>query len=199
MGVVRYHKAKTSRGQKYTKFDVSSCGCCRDNTGGVKFSNMSCDPDHAHLGRSLVISRLWLASVNLQTKFEVSNYSHCEDMKSGAKCTNWGSLGQLGVIQSHWQCHCSTSYSTLIETMRLSCTVLEIQPVICQKSPMLTHPTCIWRPHRGWTRSNIVKIFGIRKLESLGYCVGGVVCVILRWAVLVKLRLVTDRQTDTGP
>ena len=143
--------------------------------------------------RSLVISRLWLATVNLQTKFEVSNYSHCEDMKSGAKCTNWGSLGRLGVIQSHWQCHCSTSYSTLIETMRLSCTVLEIQPVICQKSPMLTHATCIWRPHRGWTRSNFVKIFGIRKLESLGYCVGAVVCVILRWAVLVKLRLVTDR------
>jgi len=27
----------------------------------------------------------------------------------------------------------------------------------------------------------------------------GVVCVILRLAVLVELRLVTDRQTDTGP
>jgi len=58
----------------------------------------------------------------------------------------------------------TTSYSTLIETMRLSCTVFEIQPVICQKSPILTHPTCIWRP-----RSNFADIFGIRKLESLGY------------------------------
>jgi len=27
----------------------------------------------------------------------------------------------------------------------------------------------------------------------------GVVCVILRLAVLVELRLVTDRRTDTGP
>jgi len=31
-----------------------------------------------------------LATVNLQTKFEVSNFSRYEDMKSGAKCTNWG-------------------------------------------------------------------------------------------------------------
>ena len=43
----------------------------------------------------------------------------------------------------------TTSCSTLIETMRLSCTVFEIWPVICQKSPILTHPTCIQRPRRG--------------------------------------------------
>ena len=66
-----------------------------------------------------VISRLELATINPQTKFEVSNYIHYEDMKSGAKCTNWGSLGQLGVTR----CHCNVtiaymiSYSTLIETM----------------------------------------------------------------------------------
>jgi len=39
------------------------------------------------------IGRLKLATVNLHTKFEVSNYTHYEDMKSGAKCTNWGSWG----------------------------------------------------------------------------------------------------------
>ena len=44
-------------------------------------------------------------------------------------------------------------------------------------------------------RSNFEKIFGVRKLESLGYhC--GVVCVILSIAVLVQYRLVTDRRTD---
>jgi len=43
--------------------------------------------------------------MNLQTKFEVSNYTHYEDMRSGAKCTNWGSLGHLGVTQGHRQCH----------------------------------------------------------------------------------------------
>ena len=38
------------------------------------------------------------------------------------------------------------------------------------------------------------KFFGVRKLESRGY---GVVCVILRLAVLVEHRLVTDRHRQT--
>jgi len=63
----------------------------------------------------------------------------------------------------------ATSYSTLTETMFLSFTVFEIEPVICQKSPILTHPTCIWRPRRGLSRSNFAEIFGVRKLDSLGY------------------------------
>ena len=94
----------------------------------------------------LDVSRLGLASVDLQTKFEVSNYTHYEDMRSGAKCTNWGSLGQLmgysksSAMSPFDRAH-TTSYSTLLETMRLSCTVFEIQPVICRKSPILTHPT----------------------------------------------------------
>ena len=45
------------------------------------------------------IGRLGLATINLQTKVEVFNYTHYEDMRSGAKCTNWGSLGRLGVTQ----------------------------------------------------------------------------------------------------
>ena len=63
----------------------------------------------------------------------------------------------------------TTSYSSLIESMCLSCTVFDIYPVISQKSPILTHPTCIRRPRRGWPRSNFAEIFGVRKLESLGY------------------------------
>jgi len=38
--------------------------------------------------------------------------------------------------------------------------------------------------------------FGVRKLESLDYRVVLFVCVILRLAVVVEHRLVTDRQTD---
>jgi len=60
----------------------------------------------------------------------------------------------------------ATSYATLIATVRLSCTVFEIWPVICRKWPILTHPTYIWRPHTGLPRSNFAKIFGVRKLES---------------------------------
>jgi len=43
---------------------------------------------------------------------------------------------------------------------------------------------------------NFAEIFGTRKLESLGVSCG-VVCVILRSAVLVEHGLVTDGQTDT--
>ena len=62
----------------------------------------------------------------------------------------------------------TTSYSSLIETVHLSCTVFEIQRVICRNSPTSTYPTCIWQPCWGWPHSNLKKIFGIRKLE-LGY------------------------------
>jgi len=65
----------------------------------------------------------------------------------------------------------TTSHLTLTERnyLRLSCTVFEIWWVICRKSPILTHPTCIRRPRRGWPWWNFVEIFGIRKLESLDY------------------------------
>ena len=85
-------------------------------------------------------------------------------------------MGWFGVFRGHsrsWamplfdRAH-TTSYSTLIETMCLYFAVFEIYPVICQKSPILTHPACIWRPRRG-DRSNFAEIFGVRKLESLGY------------------------------
>jgi len=38
--------------------------------------------------RWLDVSGLGLATINIQTKFEVSNYTRYEDMRSGAICTN---------------------------------------------------------------------------------------------------------------
>ena len=78
----------------------------------------------------------------------------------------------------------TTSYSTLTETVRLSSTVFEIEPVICRKSQILIHPTCIWRPRRGRQKTRVP---GLSK---------GVVCLILSLSVLVEHRLVTDRRTD---
>ena len=34
-----------------TKFEVSSCSRYRDISKGVEIQNVSCDPDHAHLGK----------------------------------------------------------------------------------------------------------------------------------------------------
>jgi len=80
-------------------------------------------------GRFL-ISRVGLAMINQCSKYEVSRFTRCEAMNSGAKCTNWGSWGRLWVTQGHSgssamspfdRVH-TTSYSTLIETMCLSYT-----------------------------------------------------------------------------
>jgi len=67
-GIVRHHRANSSRG--HTKFEVSSFRLSSDISGDVKFENVSLsrDPDHASF-------RLGLATINLQTKFEVSDYT----------------------------------------------------------------------------------------------------------------------------
>ena len=88
----------------------------------------------------------------------------------------------------------TTSYSTLIETMCLSFTVFEIQPVICRKQPILT-PHVHLVPLQGVTPVEFRGDLWLQKTR-LPVLLCGVVCVILRLAVLVELRLVTDRQTD---
>ena len=63
------------------------------------------------------------------TKFEVSRFTRYV-MNGGAKCRKWG----VGAVRGHSRSSAmspfdrahTTSYSTLIETMRLSCTVFEI-------------------------------------------------------------------------
>ena len=155
-------------------------------------------------GRFL-ISRVGLAMINQCSKYEVSRFTRCEAMNSGAKCTNWGSWGRLSVTQGHSgssamspfdRVH-TTSYSTLIETMCLSYTFSRCSRLFVESRRFdpphlhLTPPQGVipvefhwdlWHPKTGFPGLSC-----------------GVVCVILRLAVLVELRLVTDRRTDTGP
>jgi len=77
-----------------------------------------------------VVRWLGLATINLHTKYEVSIFAHYEDMKGDEKCKKLGGLGLRGHPRSSEtspfdRTHL-TSYSTLIETMRLSCTVFEL-------------------------------------------------------------------------
>ena len=85
----------------------------------------------------------------------------------------------------------TTFYSTLIETMCLSFTVFQLSGYL-SKVADFDHPTCIRRPRtpvefRGDLWRQKTRVLGLSR---------GVVCVILRLAVLVEHRLVTDRQTD---
>jgi len=92
-----------------------------------------------------------------------------------------------------------TSNSSLIETMHLSCTVFELQWVICQKSSILTYYTRIWlwHPHLGDpVRISLDLWHQETRVPGLS-C--GVVCVILHLATLTQYRCVTDTQThDDG-
>jgi len=68
--------------------------------------------------------------INPHTKFEVCMFTHYENIKGNAKCRHWGSLGVRGHLRSPAmspfdKAHL-TSYRTLIEAMRLSCTVFEL-------------------------------------------------------------------------
>ena len=82
--------------------------------------------------------------------------------------------------------------------MCLSLTIFEIKPVICRKSPIMTHPTCIWRPHRGWSRLNFAEIFGCRKLESIVWCC---LCdpTFSHFSRTPTCDRHRHRETDTGP
>ena len=114
-------------------------------------------------------------------------------------------MGYFGMVRGHPRSSTMSpfhgahmiSYSSLTQALHLSCTAFEIWRVICQNSPTSTYPTCIWHL-QGVTPLEFQKDVWRQKtrVSELSY---GVVCVILRLAVLVELRLVTntDRQTQT--
>ena len=88
------------------------------------------------------------------------------------------------------------SYSSLIETMHLSCTVSEIQWVICRNSPTSTIPHLHLSPLLGVTSFEFRKDFWHQKTRVPGPSCG-VVCVFLCLAILVEHRLVTDTDRQT--
>jgi len=58
-------------------------------TVGPKFKNVSPDPDHAHLGCS-IIPRIILDMAYLCTKFEDSTFIHSKDINKDPKHKNRG-------------------------------------------------------------------------------------------------------------
>ena len=131
------------------------------------------------------------------TKFEVSRFTRYEAVNSGAKCRKWG---WFEVVRGHsrsWamppfdRAH-TTFYSTLIETMCLSFTVFEIQPVICRKSPILMHPTCIWRPPQGGNPRRISRRSLASQNQAIVWC-----CLCDPTFSRFSRTPTCDRQTDT--
>ena len=80
-----------------------------------------------------------------------------------------------------------TSYSTLIETMRLSCTFFELLRVFSSKVANCNPPNLYLKFRRElWCQKT--RVTGLS-------CV--IICVILRLAVSIQYRSVTDTHTDT--
>ena len=129
------------------------------------------------------VSKLGIATINLQTKFEISNYSQYEDMKSCAKCTYWGSLGRLGVTQGHRQCHHSIEriYDFLFDFNRI-CASISYR--FRDLATYLSKFADFIRP-----RLHLAPPWGRLRSKSCGFAY-----VILCSAVLVEDRLETDRR-----
>ena len=90
----------------------------------------------------------------------------------------------------------TTSYSTVIETMCLSCTVFRDMAGYLLKVADFDPPHLHSAPPKGVTPVEFRGDLWHQKTRVPAVSCG-VACVILRFAVLVELRLVTD--TDTGP
>jgi len=141
-----------------------------------------------------VIHRLGTATIKLYIKFEV----HSSTMKilEAMQNVEMGGLGGYGLPKSPFNRAHTTFLFDLIETMRLSCTILELQQVICQKSPISTYHTCIWHPRWGWPYSNFAKISASENRLPVLLC--GTVFMSLCLAVLTQYWHGTDDgQTDT--
>ena len=133
----------------YTKYEVSSLSCSGDIT--CKILKRVTRPCTTPVSGRFFNGRVELALVNQPTTFEVSVHP----LRSYAWRCKMQKMGWFGAVRGHarsWvmppfdRAH-TTFYLTLIGSMFLSCTVFD--PVISQKSPILTHPTCIRRPRRG--------------------------------------------------
>ena len=90
-------------------------------------------PKIGNVSRDVItpLSDFFLAcTINMYTKYEFSMFTHYKDMIGDEKWKNWVVWGVRGHPRSSEtspfdRAH-MTSYSTLIETRRLSCTVFEL-------------------------------------------------------------------------
>jgi len=146
---------------------------------------------------NIFIGRMGLAIISKYTKFEVSRFTRYEAMNGSAKCRKWGGLGWLRgqsrsrAIPPFDRAH-TTSYSTLKKNyVSISYRFLDIAGYLSKVAdfdPPHVHLADIGAPVGGHPGR-------ISRRSLLGLSCG-VVCVILRLAILVEHRLVTDRQTD---
>ena len=121
-------------------------------------------------------------------------------MRSGEKCTNWGSLGHLGVTQGHQQFHHSIERIRLaiFDFNRNHASILyrfrDIAGYLSRVADF-DPPHLYLAPQQGVMPVEFRGDHWLQKTRVHGLSCG-VISVIIRLAVLVELRLVTDRRTQ---
>ena len=140
------------------------------------------------------------------TKFAVSRFTRYEATNGGAKCRDgvvWGGQGALKVNGN--VTIRQSAYDFLFDFNRNHASILYRFRDIARylsKVDDFDPPHLHLAPLQGVTPVEFRGDLWLQKTRVPGLSCG-VVCVILRLAVLVELRLVTDRktdrQTDTGP
>jgi len=104
---------------------------------------------------------------SVYTNFQITPIMKIRQAVQRVECRKGAAgLGRLGVTRDH------ATYSILVETMRLSRTVFDIQQVICRKWPILT-PTVFGAPDE-FRWHDETRVAGVS-------C--GVVCVIVHLAL----------------
>ena len=141
--------------------------------------------------------------VSQYTKYEVSRFTRYEAVNGGAKCRKWGGQGALKVMGN--VTIRQSAYDFLFDFNRncvsVFCHFRDIAGYL-SKVADFDPPHLLSAPSQGVTPVEFRGDLWHQKTRVPELSCG-VVCVIRRIAVLVELRLATDRQTDrrtdTGP
>ena len=134
------------------------------------------------------------------TKYEVSRFTRYEAVNGGAKCRKWDGFGGQGVLKVMGNATIRQSaYDFLFDFNRNYVSIFyRFRDVAGQLSKVADFdpPHMHSAPSQGVTPVEFRGDLWHQKTRVPGLSCG-VVCVILRLAVLVELRLVTDRHRQT--
>ena len=181
-----------------TKLDDCSFSHSRDMVGIHQNINSSCD---LTTPLSAKVCHPWAKTCycQLPIKFEVSIYTHYKYMKDDTKWQKWGSSGLFRghsrslEIAPFDRVHTSSyqpSISNYVPILHHFWHIARYWPKIAY----CTYPTSIWRPCCRWPHGISQNLWHYKsRIPALSH---GVVCVILRLAIFVQYRCVTDKQTD---
>jgi len=146
-----------------------------------------------------VICRLGLAMINLHVKFEVSIFTHYEDIKNNTKCINWGGLVVMGRPMSPAMSPFDRVHTTFTFNKNFA-SVLYCFRVITSCLSKVTYcnlPHLHLAPPVGVTPFEFCQeLWHQKTIESLGYHLA-LFCMIVLLAIGRQYRHVTDTTAYT--